>query len=494
MSRTYIMGFWPIPQNQKNSLGHYSRYLALSLEMLQGANLYFISDNDQIISAVTKKCESIGINLYCKRLGIHDLEKYQYIGTLIQRTKNFGASLSCPPKNFNYDKGLNHYWRDLRKSGEDSFEKVFSIWHSKIDLLSLVSHENRFDSREFAWVDASIARFNGKRFAWNFPKLTMNRPNTVYHYPNLMQKYGHLLKINASFLLGDERAIDTLKTTYNEAFVKCLSEDYPNDEETVLDEVVSRNPRLFHSISPSSSAHSKLTSTKNRQPAATPNILSTSGGLNKQKFLVVGAFRSGTNAMKTCLEGNFEVNVTFNEWFWKHGLPPSGIQSPIPPEVPIIIMSKSPVNFQISLYPFWLHRRVSLHSGENISEFIRSEFLVYDNTRGDFVTPTYWYRCPTDYWNQFYFAWINWKEVRSQCLFVRYEDFENSPDKIMTEISCKFNLSRITTSPICLPTQRVGPHVPTERDEARYIMTNDDKAWIKNHINASIAHALRYTT
>jgi len=494
-SRTYVMGFWPVAENTKNSLDHYSRYITLSLEMLSGENLFFMSGSDTVISSVKVKCERVGIKLHCEKMSIHDLSKHQYMETLLQRTKNFGERLEHPPANFKNDKGLSHYWRDLRTSGEQSFRQMFSIWHSKIDLLRRASLENRFGSRQFAWVDASVSRFNHQRFGWDFRQLPVELPNTVYHYPNMMRKNGRQLAINASFLLGDAKAGESLQAAYDEAFAASLEEDYPNDEETVLDTVVSRMPRLFHAISEAEPPSPILTSRPAiGKPAASEGLRSPSAGKGKQKALVVGTFRCGTNAMKKCLEDHFDVEVTFNEWFWKHGLPPTGIQCQIPRSVPIVVMSKSPANFQESLYPFWLHRRPNLRAGRDISTFIRSELLVYDNSNGDFSTPKYWYRSPTDYWNQFYFAWLSWHEVRSTCRFVRYEDFAASPDSVLSKLASAFNLVRSNAEPVRLPAERVGPHVPTDRDGQSYVLKDTDRQWIRRHTNASVAMALRYET
>lgn len=132
---------------------------------------------------------------------------------------------------------------------------------------------------------------------------------------------------------------------------------------------------------------------------------------------MVGTFRCRTNAVNKCLVDQVDVEVTFNEWFWKHGLPPTGIQCQIPLSVPIVVMSRSPPNFQESLYPFWLHRQPNLRAGRDISKFIRSELFVYVNSNGDFSTPMYCYRSPTDYWNQFCFAWLIWHDVRSRRRF-----------------------------------------------------------------------------
>ena len=342
--RTYVMAYWPVPSNAKRSLDHYTKHLALSLEMLAGENLYFISSNNSILASVEELCRKNNINLHLDKLLLDDLQKRSSMDSLLDRAKRFGASLRAPPVDFQNDKGLIHYWRDLRQAGEDTFLKIFCIWHSKIDLLHKAASENPFSSIEFAWLDASISRFNGRRAGWDF-RLVRCVPGAISHYPNIMRKNGKELALNASFIIGDKAAINRLHEGYEKAFSDCLSEDYPNDEETVLDSMVRRTPQLFSVI-------------RGEQPPPAQQSVpapALASGEGPRKVLVVGTFRSGTNAMKACLEEYFDVEVTFNEWFWKHGVPPTGIRCPIPRDVPIIVMSKSPCDFQESLYPFWLH-------------------------------------------------------------------------------------------------------------------------------------------
>ncbi|MCA3554400.1 hypothetical protein [Aestuariivirga sp.] len=471
-ARTYVMAYWPIPGNAKRPLDHYTEHLALSLQMLAGQNLYFISGNNKVLSSVESLSQTHGIRLHLQKVLLDDLPKRPQMEALLQRARNFGAKFAAPPADFQRDKGLIHYWRDLRQSGEDTFKRVFCIWHSKIGLLHNAAVENPFGSLHFAWADASISRFNRQRAGWDFREIEAI-PGVIRHYPNVMRKNGRELALNASFLLGDRAAIDALHAAYGKAFAASLGEDYPNDEETVLDSVVARQPQLFRAITGAAAAPT---------PAAG----------SRRKVLVVGAFRSGTNAMQSCLEAHFDVEVTFNEWFWKHGVPPTGIQCPVPPDVPVVVMAKSPYAFHESLYPFWLHRRPNLDSGPDVSAFARRELQVFDVSGGDLARPKYWFRCPTDYWNHFYFSWLSWTAVRPRCQFVRYEDVDRSTHDVIARIAERFGLRRKTSGPITLPAERVGPHVPTERKGERFLLTEEDRAWIRGMVHPLVARSLGY--
>lgn len=497
--RTYVMAYWPVPSNAKRSLDHYTKHLALSLEMLAGENLYFISGNKSVLVAVEELCRKNNIKLHIDKLLLDGLAKRTSMVNLLNRAKRFGANLHLPPADFQNDKGLIHYWRDLRQAGEETFQKIFCIWHSKIDLLYRAASLNPFSSNQFAWVDASVSRFNQRRPGWDFREITDVMPGVIHHFPNNMRKNGKLLALNASFLLGDRQAIDRLHSEYQEAFVRCLEENYPNDEETVIDTIMSREPNLFSVISgatmPQSSPPPRL------DPSMTPaSPLSTGAEATRgphpapgsKKVLVVGTFRSGTNAMKACLEAYYDVDVTFNEWFWKHGLPPTGIQNPVPPDVPIVVMVKSPFAFHESLYPFWQHRRPNLDSGPDVSSFARKELLVFDVSGGDLSQPKYWYRWPVEYWNQFYLSWLSWTDVRMRCQFVRYESLESDTEREILGLAERFHLRRRKPGPISLPSERVGPHVPTERRGQRFILTDDARQWIRERVNSRVSETFQY--
>ena len=482
--RTYVMAYWPIAENAKRSLDHYKKHIALSLEMLAGQNLYFVSGNNAVLSSVETLCRIHGVNLHSVKMVLDGLPKRPQMTTLLMRAYRFGLALQSPPTDFQSDKGLIHYWRDLRQGGEDSFKKVFSVWHSKIDILHKAAIENPFGSSEFAWVDASVSRFNGKRAGWDFRKITHAREGILHHYPNKMRKNGQQLPLNASFLLGDLKAIEAVRAAYESAFIKALEGNYPNDEETVLSEIVSQTPSLFSVID-------------GNEPNLVKNPVDSSPmsvdpGTAPRKVLVVGTFRSGTNAMKACLEKYFDVEVTFNEWFWKHGVPPTGIQCTVPVTVPIVVMVKSPYSFHESLYPFWLHRRPNLDAGQNVSEFARKELVVFDVSGGNLGRPKYWYSCPADYWSHFYYAWLSWSEVKHRCVFVRYEDLSLATEVEILKLAVAFKLERKNFAPISLPAERVGPEVPTDRKGEKFMLNSGAKEWIARKFNSAVLRTFRY--
>lgn len=248
-SRTYVMGYWPIADNPKNSLEHYSKYVTHSFDMLSGQRLLFLSNRTDILKNVAQAAKKRGIDCEVRQIDFADFEKFSQIGKMVEQTAKYGRDLSVRPKEFNNEKGLVHFWRDFVGSDPATYIKMLCIWQSKIDLLSKVAIDNPFNTKEFAWIDATISRFNGKRHRWRFTDIDYdNKFGEIYHYRSKMCKHGKPIAMNASFILGDETAVKKLKSLFDTAFGAALSEAYPNDEETILDSVVQANPKLFYTI------------------------------------------------------------------------------------------------------------------------------------------------------------------------------------------------------------------------------------------------------
>lgn len=238
---------------------------------------------------------------------------------------------------------------------------------------------------------------------------------------------------------------------------------------------------------------STLTGNEAARVLADPESLRSRSDANPlRKVLVVGTFRSGTNLTRYCLQRFFRTDSVFNEWFWKHGVPPTGIQRPIPSDVPIVVMSKDPCEVNVSLYRFWQARRPELAIGNSLSEFIRRRVVVYDNSRAN-IDPKYYYLTPTEYWNQFYYSWLNWAEVETQRVFLRCEDLLSAPDKHLSAIAERFGLERRLDGPITLPDGRIGPTPSREIRSRNHLLSDTDLEWIRSLVDNDVARSLGYS-
>ncbi|UWQ16045.1 hypothetical protein K3556_15795 (plasmid) [Aliiroseovarius sp. M344] len=211
----------------------------------------------------------------------------------------------------------------------------------------------------------------------------------------------------------------------------------------------------------------------------------------KKKVLVVGTFRSGTNLAAHMLNEYYHSDAVFSEWFWKHGVPPTQIKCPLPKQVHILVLSKDPLKLNASLYRFWLEKRPELDAGDNISEFIRRRFIVYDNTGGN-VRPRYYYSSPTEYWNQFYYSWLNWPEVQGRVHFLRLSDMLVDPGQHLGKFAQAAGLKQVDPGTVMLPTRPIGPTPEANKRDECFNLKPGDTEWITQHTDSEIAKALGY--
>jgi hypothetical protein len=240
---TYCLGYWVLPDNAKRPVGHYVALLPLTIRMIAGQRLILLTDDSRVVQLVRDCCTQDGVELLWWNRCVGDLPAFGLAAEIVQRTEEFGRG-SERPSDFHREKGLLHYWRDLLGGGAAAYRQILAIWLSKVMILEEASRINPFASAQFAWIDASVSRFNRHRRNWNFATLPQ-QADKIAHYGSIMRKHGNPLSLNASFLRGDRLAWSRLGELYLAALTAAVSEPYPNDEETILHGVREKQPDAF---------------------------------------------------------------------------------------------------------------------------------------------------------------------------------------------------------------------------------------------------------
>lgn len=240
---TYCLGYWVLPGNAKRPVGHYVALLPRTIQMIAGKRLILLTDDTRVVQLVRDCCLQGGVELLWWNRHVGDLPAFDLAAEIVQRTDDFGRGSQCP-SDLNREKGLLHYWRDLVGSGAAAYQQILAIWLSKVLILDEVSRINPFASAQFAWIDASVSRFNFHRRNWNFVTLPLHA-DRIAHYGSIMRKHGVQLSVNASFLQGDRAAWSRLGALYLAALTTAVGEQYPNDEETLLHSVREKQPEIF---------------------------------------------------------------------------------------------------------------------------------------------------------------------------------------------------------------------------------------------------------
>lgn len=195
--------------------------------------------------------------------------------------------------------------------------------------------------------------------------------------------------------------------------------------------------------------------------------------------------------MLETLEKNYYCSPAFNQYFWKHCLPPHCDMNIIPPEVGVVCMVRNPIEWNRSLFKFWHVRRKELTPPLEISKFIRNPLIVYDNSKG-LADIRYHFSSPTDYWNKYYYTWAFWEKIRDQLVFVRLEDLEMKTESVLNIIEKKFLLQRKSIWQPTLPCVRVGPFVPELFGDLDTKLITSDEDFIESNCLADLKEIFNY--
>jgi len=230
-----VIGYWKLPNNGKNSISHYYKYLPLTFNMLKDKNILFYSNDDSVINFVKSIAKTS--NIIYRKILISDLPAFAITKDYIISCKNQNNhALEMIKSN---QKGLTHYFRDFVGSGQETYRKLITIWLSKILLLNEVITENIFNTPFFAWVDASIARIprNFINMQINSNTLNTNRGSG---------NFKHMTIINgAGFMIANKDVWLKIIPLYTQMLHAQKNSNYAHDEETILRLIYENHPNLF---------------------------------------------------------------------------------------------------------------------------------------------------------------------------------------------------------------------------------------------------------
>jgi hypothetical protein len=245
MDRLYVSGLWLIQNNVKRSPDHYFQNLPGTFSLIKGQRLVFHYDDESVINEVSRLAREFQITLEPVKINIQELECWVWASRFVDGCQAMRLNELRFLDDHAGEKGVAHFRRDLQKGGKSSYERMLTIWLSKVSIVTGLA--NNSSDRSIAWIDASIARFNHDRENWDFTKLK-SVPGCISHYGNRMSFYGKRLPLNAAYLEGNCKAWNTLYSLYNEILPKAARMPYGHDEETVLSECVTRSPELFNCL------------------------------------------------------------------------------------------------------------------------------------------------------------------------------------------------------------------------------------------------------
>lgn len=242
----YVSGYWCLPGNGKNKPEYYQRSLEALVRRLCGKKLLFFAGDDEIVALVDDACSAFGVDVEIRLLPLEALPQHVLAERLTTSCRRMELDCWSMDRKFYSEKGVVHYWRDLKGSGEEVYSHLLAIWLSKISLVA--GFANSVDaSTPLAWVDSSLVRIKGNRSNWCFWKQSVE-PGRVCHYASPMRYLGGCLPVSAGFLLAQAADWYRLESLFNDVASQSVVMSYGHDEETILGECWRRRPELFHCI------------------------------------------------------------------------------------------------------------------------------------------------------------------------------------------------------------------------------------------------------
>jgi len=232
---TYVLGFWRVDNNVKHGMRHYYNLMPKTFNMLKNKNIVFFYGDDDILRYVNKIRKTPHFKSI--KIPVIELPTYKLSDDYLESCKNQNNSYL---ESMNDIKGLRHYYRDYKKSGEDAYRKIISIWTSKILLIKQIIETNPFNSIKFAWADVSIAYTNLPITNTNY---NMNKINTN---KGGMRYMGERIQNGCGFMISGKNTWLKLIPLYEKKLEELRHSNYAHDEETVLYLVYKKNKRLFN--------------------------------------------------------------------------------------------------------------------------------------------------------------------------------------------------------------------------------------------------------
>lgn len=160
-----------------------------------------------------------------------------------------------------------------------------------------------------------------------------------------------------------------------------------------------------------------------------------------KQLKVFGAFRTGSNLIRSLLELNYDVVVHNNNYAYKHIPVPAEFKKNVYKPFPVGIIStvKDPFAFLDSAFRYCVKKNfLNIEAGKTFDEFCYQRFVVFDAGFKDF--PRYRFANPVQYWNSIYHNLLSLPEKRNYIL--RYEDVLDDMQGKVAEIAKKYRLTR----------------------------------------------------
>ena len=165
---TFCTGYWVLSGNRKRPIEHYLDHIPKSLKLISGGKLVLFYDDPMVEETFRRLATGERIDFTGVKVPLGELPTARYGNAFLAACRGMNLEGLRKLPRHRFEKGLRHYERDLLGSGENVYRNLISIWTSKVPLMRRVADSALYDTNHYAWIDASISRFNQQRHNWDF--------------------------------------------------------------------------------------------------------------------------------------------------------------------------------------------------------------------------------------------------------------------------------------------------------------------------------------
>ena len=162
-----------------------------------------------------------------------------------------------------------------------------------------------------------------------------------------------------------------------------------------------------------------------------------------KQLKLFGAFRSGSNYLRSLLELNYDVRVLSGIGGFKHAPVPAVFEGeefrPFP--WPILATVKDPYAWLVSMWRYVndVGAKHTIH-GSSWGAFLTEPLIVFQAKLDGF--PKYRFANPVDYWNAISYNLLSLPDASRR--IVRYEDVLEAPERECAAVATQFGLERVS--------------------------------------------------
>jgi SAM-dependent methyltransferase len=235
---TFIIGYWHVDNNHKHPPSYYLSAVPNTLSLVRNQNAVIITNSDTMINRINE-CRHPSQNIIIYKTEVEDLETYPIAEDFLtsckkQKNEQFKDRL---------EKGVVHWRREYKQSGEKAYKAIITIWMSKLFEVQRIAKINPYNTKYFTWIDMGFSHKN------IFHNYIFPSNKQLFHIDiNTMKYFGGPMRFNAAMMSISSDFLEEFLKVYRDLIQVEKDSNYAHDEETICNILIKRHPHMFRAF------------------------------------------------------------------------------------------------------------------------------------------------------------------------------------------------------------------------------------------------------